>query len=71
MALTASNFSFLLGCDSSRYTPACNKLCPYQCKNQQCDVYNGSCIYGCSHPSALTLDCIGNIDSNVSSYGYK
>ena len=48
-----------LGCDSTRYMPGCYKPCPTKCRYQHCDVFNGSCIYGCSGANALTLDCIG------------
>lgn len=47
------------GCDAHRYTGDCNSTCPLKCKNQTCDVFNGSCIHGCEDPNALTLDCIG------------
>lgn len=54
------------GCDSDRYMPGCDRLCPTKCKNESCDVFNGSCIHGCYYPNALTLDCIGKyLDWNV------
>ena len=57
----------VLGCDQNRYTPGCNRSCRATCNNHQCDVFNGSCIYGCSYPNALTIDCIGkHFDWNVS-----
>ena len=51
---------FFSGCDQNRYSSnQCNWLCPNKCRNQNCDAFNGSCIYGCNNPKALTLDCIG------------
>ena len=56
-----------LGCDQNRYMPGCVRLCPAKCENYQCDIFNGSCIHGCTNPNALTLDCIGkHLDWNVS-----
>lgn len=46
-----------LGCDSMRYSIGCTKICPSKCSGG-CDVFNGSCIHGCSNPNALTIDCI-------------
>lgn len=37
----------------------CEKECDVKCKNKTCDAFNGSCIYGCADPNALTLDCLG------------
>nr|XP_022308379.1 uncharacterized protein LOC111114378 [Crassostrea virginica] len=48
----------VMGCDKNRYSQGCANLCPTKCKKQQCDAFNGSCIYGCSDPNALTLDCL-------------
>ena len=49
------------GCDQNRYSSnQCRTRCPLKCRNQNCDAFNGSCIYGCHDPKALTLDCIGN-----------
>ncbi|XP_052695683.1 multiple epidermal growth factor-like domains protein 11 [Crassostrea angulata] len=48
----------VMGCDSIRYSPSCELLCPDKCKNHHCDAFNGSCIHGCSDPNALTIDCI-------------
>ena len=50
---------YFLGCDSTRYSTSCRRLCPDKCKNKTCDAFNGSCIHGCSDPNALTIDCIG------------
>ncbi|XP_052695681.1 laminin subunit beta-1-like [Crassostrea angulata] len=48
----------VMGCDARRFSPRCLSLCPYKCKNRHCDVFNGSCIHGCTDQNALTLDCI-------------
>lgn len=53
------------GCDADRYAEDCNSTCPLKCKNQTCDVLNGSCIHGCEDPNALTLDCIGISNSSI------
>lgn len=47
-----------IGCDTLRYSTGCNNLCSTKCSGG-CDVFNGSCIHGCSDPNALTIDCIG------------
>nr|XP_022310653.1 receptor-type tyrosine-protein phosphatase alpha-like isoform X2 [Crassostrea virginica] len=49
----------VMGCDQNRYSSnQCRTRCPQKCRNQNCDAFNGSCIYGCHDPKALTLDCI-------------
>lgn len=45
------------GCDQHRYSSHCNVSCSPRCKNQHCDAFSGSCIYGCSSPNALSPDC--------------
>nr|XP_022306150.1 multiple epidermal growth factor-like domains protein 10 [Crassostrea virginica] len=47
----------VMGCDTNRYN-SCNQTCDSKCKNRNCDVFNGSCIYGCTDPDALTVYCI-------------
>ena len=47
------------GCDAIRYSNGCGKVCDGKCKLQQCDAFNGSCIYGCTDANALTIDCVG------------
>ena len=47
------------GCDARRYSNGCRNICENKCKLQQCDAFNGSCIYGCTDPNALTIDCLG------------
>ena len=51
-------FEFL-GCDEHRYSYGCALQCPDKCKDNNCDVINGSCTFGCTDPDALTPDCIG------------
>nr|XP_022310265.1 uncharacterized protein LOC111115721 isoform X2 [Crassostrea virginica] len=49
----------VMGCNQNRYSSnQCATLCPQKCRNRNCDAFNGSCIYGCNDPNALTLDCI-------------
>eukprot|EP00105_Crassostrea_gigas_P005306 XP_011418859.1 PREDICTED: multiple epidermal growth factor-like domains protein 6 [Crassostrea gigas] len=47
----------VMGCDATRYSANCSQICPTKCSGG-CDAFNGSCIHGCSNPSALTIDCI-------------
>ena len=47
------------GCDTHRYSYDCTTICDNKCKLQQCDAFNGSCIYGCTEANALTIDCVG------------
>ena len=47
------------GCEAIRYSNGCGKVCENKCKLHQCDVFNGSCIYGCTDANALTIDCVG------------
>ena len=54
-----STWLIFAGCDANRYSNGCGKTCDGKCKLQQCDVFNGSCIYGCADPNALTIDCLG------------
>ena len=54
------NVYIFSGCDEDRYSSnQCRRFCPEKCRHQNCDAFNGSCIYGCNNPKALTLDCIG------------
>nr|XP_022304830.1 receptor-type tyrosine-protein phosphatase alpha-like isoform X2 [Crassostrea virginica] len=49
----------VMGCDENRFSSnQCNLECNWSCKNQNCDVFNGSCIYGCNDSNALTVDCL-------------
>nr|XP_022306516.1 receptor-type tyrosine-protein phosphatase alpha-like isoform X4 [Crassostrea virginica] len=48
----------VMGCDANRYSNGCGKKCDGKCKSHQCDAFNGSCIYGCADPNALTIDCL-------------
>lgn len=50
-----------LGCDTNRYSPGCAGECPIKCTNYHCDAFNGSCAEGCTNPSALTADCLGEL----------
>ncbi|XP_056003723.1 multiple epidermal growth factor-like domains protein 10 [Ostrea edulis] len=47
----------VMGCDATRYHPGCTKACPTKCKDSHCDAFNGSCIYGCASPTAVTTNC--------------
>ncbi|XP_062584810.1 protein draper-like [Saccostrea cucullata] len=47
----------VMGCDQNRYPFGCSKECSTKCKDRHCDVFSGSCIYGCSNPGAVSLDC--------------
>lgn len=58
----------VLGCSPDRYG-TCYTLCPTICKNGQCDIFSGSCIYGCANPDALTSDCIVCADGKYISNG--
>ncbi|XP_062613945.1 receptor-type tyrosine-protein phosphatase alpha-like isoform X2 [Saccostrea cucullata] len=48
----------VMGCDQNRYDFGCRKPCDAKCKDSHCDVFNGSCIYGCSNPDAVSIDCV-------------
>ncbi|XP_078327493.1 uncharacterized protein LOC111112924 [Crassostrea virginica] len=48
----------VMGCEAIRYSNGCGKVCENKCKLHQCDVFNGSCIYGCTDANALTIDCV-------------
>ncbi|XP_061180534.1 multiple epidermal growth factor-like domains protein 10 [Saccostrea echinata] len=48
----------VMGCDQNRYHFGCTDACSDKCKNRHCDAFNGSCIYGCFDPNAVSLDCI-------------
>ncbi|XP_061170435.1 uncharacterized protein LOC133179758 [Saccostrea echinata] len=48
----------VMGCEQNRYHFGCTNACSVKCKDRHCDAFNGSCIYGCSDPSAMSLDCI-------------
>nr|XP_022306522.1 usherin-like isoform X2 [Crassostrea virginica] len=48
----------VMGCDTHRYSYDCTTICDNKCKLQQCDAFNGSCIYGCTEANALTIDCV-------------
>ena len=52
------DWCFKTGCDQNRYSSQCILTCSARCK-QHCDVFNGSCKYGCNNPNALPPDCIG------------
>ncbi|XP_056013740.1 uncharacterized protein LOC125677597 [Ostrea edulis] len=46
----------VMGCQSQRYGEKCS-LCDKRCLNKQCDVFNGSCIYGCENSLMEAPDC--------------
>ncbi|XP_061180608.1 uncharacterized protein LOC133189222 [Saccostrea echinata] len=48
----------VMGCDQDRYHSGCTEACSPKCKDSHCDAFNGSCIYGCSDPNAVSLYCI-------------
>ncbi|XP_061180611.1 uncharacterized protein LOC133189226 [Saccostrea echinata] len=48
----------VMGCDPNRYHFGCSGACSVKCKESHCDAFNGSCIYGCSNPNAVFLNCI-------------
>ena len=48
------------GCDPDRFgSDECRKICSAKCKDTTCDVFDGSCKYGCTDSHALSIDCIG------------
>ncbi|XP_062586816.1 scavenger receptor class F member 2-like [Saccostrea cucullata] len=47
----------VMGCEQNKYSFGCSDECSSKCKDKHCDVFNGSCIYGCSDPSDVSLSC--------------
>ncbi|XP_062608945.1 cell death abnormality protein 1-like, partial [Saccostrea cucullata] len=47
----------VMGCDQNRYGDGCVNKCNDKCKDRHCDAFNGLCIYGCSDPGAVSLNC--------------
>ncbi|XP_061180604.1 receptor-type tyrosine-protein phosphatase alpha-like [Saccostrea echinata] len=44
------------GCQAGHFGPTC-EFCDIKCLNRQCDVFNGSCIYGCSNSLLVPPNC--------------
>ncbi|XP_062568548.1 uncharacterized protein LOC134230723, partial [Saccostrea cucullata] len=46
----------VMGCQSKHFGKNCTPCNP-KCRNRQCDVFNGSCIAGCSNNVIQSKDC--------------
>ncbi|XP_062603358.1 receptor-type tyrosine-protein phosphatase kappa-like isoform X3 [Saccostrea cucullata] len=47
----------VMGCHFQNYGQNC-RPCPSKCLNQECDAFDGSCIYGCSDKLFEPPDCM-------------
>ncbi|XP_056003716.1 laminin subunit gamma-1-like [Ostrea edulis] len=46
----------VMGCQAKHYGPNCT-FCDRKCLDNQCDAFDGSCIYGCKNPTMKPPHC--------------